>query len=149
MRAPSFPPCLIERRGAWRWGVVALAGAAAASTAVWLAALFGATAAASATSAAAAALAAAASAVRATRLAPLELGFDGLQWSLDGGGAVGRVDVVVDLGWWMLLRHVPQDARGRVQWLPVSRARLGARWHALRCAACAGAPQAAGGSQAA
>ncbi len=149
MRAPSFPPCLIERRGAWRWGVVALTGAAGASMALWLAALFGTAAGASAVSTAAAALAAAVAAVRATRLGPLELGFDGLQWSLEGCGAVGRVDVVIDLGSWMLLRHVSQDARGRVHWLPVSRARLGARWHALRCAACAGAPQAAGGGQAA
>ncbi|MCX7659572.1 MAG: hypothetical protein N2040_03340 [Caldimonas manganoxidans] len=45
----------------------------------------------------------------------------------------GRATVRIDLGAWMLLQLVPHQGRGTV-WLPLQRAGLEARWHALRCA---------------
>lgn len=52
-------------------------------------------------------------------------------WRLDGGPD-GRVDVAVDLGDWMLLRH--RAPAGRAAWLPLSRRDHAPSWHALRCA---------------
>ncbi|MFN3297833.1 hypothetical protein [Caldimonas sp.] len=45
----------------------------------------------------------------------------------------GRVIVRIDLGDWMLLQLVAHGDR-RTVWLPLQRAGLESRWHALRCA---------------
>lgn len=45
----------------------------------------------------------------------------------------GRAIARIDLGDWMLLQLVAHDGRFAV-WLPVQRAGLEPRWHALRCA---------------
>ena len=67
------------------------------------------------------------------------LRWDGLAWHLGpiGDAATpGELQVVLDLGSWMLLRFSAAlpDARARTLWLPVQRRGLEAEWHALRCA---------------
>ncbi|MDP4299822.1 hypothetical protein Q8X39_04195 [Leptothrix discophora] len=71
----------------------------------------------------------------------------GQAWELLSPGMpprAGTLDVVIDLGDWLLLRHVPNAppatpggwmARPRqVAWLAVSAEASRPRWHALRCA---------------
>ena len=67
------------------------------------------------------------------------LRWDGLAWHLGPIGdaaTAGELQVVLDLGPWMLLRFgaTLPDARARTLWLPVQRRGLEAEWHALRCA---------------
>jgi hypothetical protein len=140
MRAPSFPPCVIERRGAWRSAVAALGAAAGAAAAHWVAQRSGVAAGCAAAAAIGAALLAGGGMLLASRLAPLELAYDGASWRLGAGQPAGTLVAVVDLGPWMLLRFVPDDGVGRVRWLPMSQARLPRQWHALRCALFAGRP---------
>ena len=45
----------------------------------------------------------------------------------------GRVDAMLDLGGWMLLRFRDDESR-RVTWLTASASRLGSAWHPLRAA---------------
>jgi hypothetical protein len=68
--------------------------------------------------------------------APVQLAWDGQQWQADG--RPGRLDLMLDLGPWMLLRW-----RGDAPtlWLPVSARAAGAHWHGLRVAAYAAAPE--------
>ena len=139
MRAPTVPPCTIDRRGAWRWAASALGASAAASAANWLVQmLFGIAAGSAVAVVIGAALLGGAGMLLATRLAPLELAFDGALWRLGAGPPSGRLVVVADLGRWMLLRFEPDCEPRGARWIPLSQARQPRQWHALRCALFAG-----------
>ena len=75
--------------------------------------------------------------LRAWRLAPTSLRWDGQLWHIgpqDTTGQeplAGRVDVTVDLGAWILLRFKAEGSR-RGHWLPVQRRGHELAWHALR-----------------
>ena len=76
------------------------------------------------------------------RIAPVSLRWDGREWHLGPAASAGdepwhgSLAVAVDLGPWLLLRfeHDTPSRRRRISWLPVQRAGLSDRWHALRCA---------------
>jgi hypothetical protein len=57
--------------------------------------------------------------------------WDGRSWCLDG--QTGVVDVMIDLGSWMLLRFVG-GAPGPARWLPLTLAQAGAPAHRCRAA---------------
>ena len=124
------PPVSVRCDGStfWRALHVLLAAAAAASVAAWGLLHFEAAAATAGAASGAAALLAGALAWRLARPEPAELRWDGQAWSLDG--ADGSVDVMMDLGLWMLLRFRP--LAGAVRWLPVPGA--GVARHGLRAA---------------
>ena len=75
--------------------------------------------------------------VQTWRLAPMSLRWDGQLWHV--GPATtrgeephsGRLLVALDLGAWLLLRFVPEEAR-RGRWLPVQRRGHEPAWHGLR-----------------
>jgi hypothetical protein len=93
----------------WAIGVGAVAEAALAGWVAWLA-------------------------VRRSR--PVELGWDGEQWSADG--VAGRLEVMIDLQQWLLLRLRP--GRGsRPRWIAVAEDEAGAALPLLRAALHAGA----------
>jgi hypothetical protein len=85
-----------------------------------------------------------------TRPTTVALVWDGRTWSADG--TAGRLDVMLDLGAWMLLRLRPADGQGRLppaggepgrtRWIPCGSAEVGAPWHALRVAAYGRVPAA-------
>jgi hypothetical protein len=123
---------------------LALAGLTAAAMAAWLTARLGGTVASSAIVAAAVACAGLAWGWRRSlRLARCTsvLQWDGAAWSLlidaasTGSAAQGqalaleRVDVMMDLGGWLLLRARP--ARGAVRWLPMRERDVGADFRAV------------------
>jgi hypothetical protein len=60
-----------------------------------------------------------------------ELRWDGQAWSADG--TKGRLDVMLDLGGWLLVRLRPRSP-GAVRWVAVSAAEAGGQLHALRAA---------------
>ena len=113
---------------AWRLLHVVLAAAAAASLTAWAVLHGDAGAPAAGASSAAAALLAGVCAWYTTRSAPAGLGWDGQRWTLDG--VHGQVDVMIDLGPWMLLRYRPPA--GAARWLPLPDA--GGALHGLRTA---------------
>ena len=69
---------------------------------------------------------------RLARQEPVTLAWDGQLWCADG--RPGRLDLMIDLGPWMLLRLRPDEPARRTTWIPVSVADAGASWHALRAA---------------
>ncbi|MEO8279999.1 MAG: hypothetical protein ABI564_09930 [Ideonella sp.] len=82
-------------------------------------------------------------ALHARRSRACRLRWDGQQWfwataaRADGQRLVaGRVGVMLDLQWAMLLRFEPavRDAGAGSGWIAVSRRGLAADWHELRCA---------------
>lgn len=72
--------------------------------------------------------------------ATAELAWDGQRWWLDG--CAGRIDVMIDLDRWMLLRFHP-EARSPRRWTAARAAEVGPAWHGLRVAAQGRAPLAA------
>ncbi len=75
---------------------------------------------------------------------PLRLRWDGLQWFCapalladDLPLAAGRLSVMLDLNFAMLLRFDADDRRvqPRRRWIAVQRSGLAGQWHELRCAA--------------
>jgi hypothetical protein len=99
----------------------------------------------------AATLASAVGAVRAAlQQVAIDLNWDGQAWWRQGPGMPEpepcRLQIVADLGGWMLLRCAPQHAGGwraeGLHWLALQR-RAGAsmQWHALRCALYTSRPQ--------
>jgi hypothetical protein len=74
------------------------------------------------------------------RTAPVAvtLSWDGLAWAADG--APGRLEVMLDLGPWLLLRLQPLPA-GPVRWLAVSAGEVAAALHGLRAAVYCRPPQ--------
>ena len=119
-------PCSLG--GAWRVFQALTAASAAAAFSAWALGHLQAT----LWPAAAAALAAGALAWRLAPCAPVVLAWDGRQWTANG--IPGALDVMLDLGPWLLLRLRPAD-RPPDWWLPVSAAGAGAALHALRAAA--------------
>ena len=87
------------------------------------------------------------------RRVPCLLHWDGQQWIWNPAGADsgtpqrGQVEVVIDLGRWMLLKLVPALGDVGVRqpgfWLPVQAAGLERHWHPLRCAVYSPTPAAA------
>lgn len=69
------------------------------------------------------------------------LAWDGQRWTADG--VPGALEVMLDLGSWLLLRLRP--AVGRQRWIAVSQSGAGAALHGLRAAAYARPPRPAPG----
>jgi hypothetical protein len=77
----------------------------------------------------------------ARRLEPFSLRWDTQRWYLGAASSAGcepqagRVRVAIDLGAWMLLHFVPDEATvlHRGTWLPVQRFGHEPAWHAFRC----------------
>ncbi len=69
---------------------------------------------------------------RRARPQALLLAWDGQRWTADG--CAGDLDLMIDLGPWMLLRLRPEDTARRAVWIPVSAADAGTARHALRAA---------------
>ena len=63
---------------------------------------------------------------------PLHLAWDGQQWHADG--RAGQLDLMMDLGPWMLLRLLPHDAPRRSLWIALDASDAGVNHHALRAA---------------
>ena len=78
------------------------------------------------------ALPVAALAWRQARPESVTLAWDGQHWTADG--CPGKVDLMIDLGPWVLLRLQPDEPARRAIWIPVSAADAGAARHALRAA---------------
>ena len=80
--------------------------------------------------------------IRLGRVRATSLRWDGRCWHLGALDAAaddatpGTLQVMIDLGPWMLLRFDPAVGAGRLRatWLPVQRRGLEPQWHALRCA---------------
>jgi hypothetical protein len=111
------PPVSLRCDGsaAWQWLHALLAAAAVASFVSWALLHAGAEATTAVAASVAFALLAGVAAWRGARRDSAELQWDGQCWSLDG--AAGRVDVMMDLGPWLLLRFQP--TAGAAHWLPV------------------------------
>jgi hypothetical protein len=119
MRTAPAVHLSLEADTPWRAGLCLLGAAAAASLLLWLA-LWAHTPLLVALGAAAAA-----ALTRAVLL-----------WRRGGGDAeprAGQVQLMVDLGAWLLLRFHPAQG-AREHWVALSQARHRPHWHALRCA---------------
>ncbi len=73
------------------------------------------------------------------------LQWDGQRWTADG--VPGRLQLMFDLGPFLLLRLHPEQGRG--PWVPVTAAEAGAAWHALRAAVYSRPPETPAGGVAA
>ncbi len=73
------------------------------------------------------------------RPAPLRLSWDGQTWAADG--AAGRLEVMIDIGPWLLLRLRINEPAPADLWIPVSAADTGPAMHALRAALYGRAPR--------
>ena len=120
---------VVSNAGAWRWIHIGLPALAAGVVAAWALGLLEADAAATFAASAAAALAVGLAASRG-RPQPVELRWDGHAW-LAAGEPV-EVELMIDLGGWLLLRLGAAGRRRR--WLAVPRREAGAAWHGLRAA---------------
>ena len=144
MRAAAPIEVTVKSSAAWETGVAVLCGIGLAGIGAWADAgrdqhgLFWLIAAAAASGVIALA------AVRPLLDAPSRLRWDGAAWRLASGashpagdepGPAGRLQVMIDLGDWMLVRFVDGSGwRRRVRWLALQRSADPAQWHALRCA---------------
>jgi len=129
MRTAPPVSVAVASGGGWRLALAGLVAVCAGACTAWLLAHVQLPHALSATVAASALAGAAA-----WRLLPPKeglLAWDGSQWSL--GPVSGPLQVMVDLGAWMLLRlDAPSSREGL--WLAVGAAHAGPSWHALRAA---------------
>ncbi len=116
--------------GGWRAVGALLAALAAAAVTAWGLQHQGLSGAVSLAAALPAAALAGALAWRLERPRPVDLLWNGRVWCAND--AEGEVDVMLDLGGWMLLRFRP--AAGAVRWLPLAQAQAGAAWHPVRSA---------------
>ncbi|MDP2007041.1 MAG: hypothetical protein Q8K45_15295 [Rubrivivax sp.] len=73
---------------------------------------------------------------------PHLLQWDGQRWAADG--LPGRLQLMIDLGFLMLLRLHPE--RGAGLWLAVTAAESGTAWHALRAAVYSRPPETPAGA---
>jgi hypothetical protein len=64
------------------------------------------------------------------RAEPVALAWDGQRWTADG--AVASLQLMIDLGPWMLLRTRAET--DRVRWIACTAVEAGAAWHAFRSA---------------
>ena len=140
MRAFAASQFTLSRFGLWRVAVLVLTLLAATTLAAWLSTrVFFEGASALAITGIALALW---FGVAASRCAPLSLRWDRQRWHLGPADTMGHepwtgeLNVVIDLGLWMLLRFRPdaQSGHDAVRWLPVQRRGFESQWHTLRCA---------------
>jgi len=138
MRAP--PAVAVRCTGGWPWRVVnvVLPTLAAGVAAAWVLQHLEAPVAPAAAVAAAVLLLA----WRLSRPHERLLQWDGQRWTADG--VPGRLQVMVDLGPFLLLRLHPEQGRG--PWLAVTAAEAGAAWHALRAAVYSRPPETPAGA---
>jgi hypothetical protein len=140
------PVALVCEGGAvWRGVRAGLPALAAAAFAAWVAGHAGLGLPGQALVALVAAVPAATLAWRAAAPQPRALAWDGEHWRLGPADQPGRVDVMIDLGGWLLLRHTGDGANAAVTWLAVSGSSAGAALHGLRLALQARAPAAHAG----
>jgi len=132
----GVPPVALVCDGGIAWRVVCsgLPALAAAALVAWIAGHARLGAPGQAVAALAAALAAGCVAWRAAAPLPQALAWDGQTWRLGAAGEPGRVDVMIDLGGWLLLRHVSSTPGTPPAWLAVSAAAAGTALHGLRVA---------------
>ncbi|MDE2367992.1 MAG: hypothetical protein KGN16_03395 [Burkholderiales bacterium] len=132
--APSVSLCCRGGQG-WRVAQALLPAVAAAAFAAWVGSWIEIDPVATLAATSLAALAAGGLAWRAGAPRAVALAWDGECWSADG--QTGELDVMIDLGSWLLLR-----LRGAAQprWIAVAAADAGAAMHALRCAVHARIP---------
>lgn len=130
MRVP--PAVAVRCTGglAWRWLNAGLPTLAAGVLAVWALQQFDAPPAGVVTVAAVVAAVVLLLAWRLSRPRDRLLQWDGQRWTADG--VPGRLQLMLDLGSFLLLRLHPEHGRG--PWLAVTASEAGAGWHALRAA---------------
>jgi hypothetical protein len=128
----AAPPIIvtIARFGVWRGFVAGLCAVAAAVFAAWV--LLRLELAAPLAPALLAGALAGGLSMLLSRRQPMQLGWDGQTWSLDG--LSHTLEPAIDAGAWMLLRLRPLGLRAPTVWLPVQRYGLETAWHALRAA---------------
>jgi hypothetical protein len=140
------PVALVCEGGAvWRGVQAGLPALAAAALAAWAAGHGGLGLWAQAILALVAAAPAAILAWHAAAPKPRTLAWDGEHWRLGPAGGAGRVDLMIDLGGWLLLRFSADGAGAATAWLAVSGTAAGASLHGLRLALQARAPAAHAG----
>ena len=135
MRAAPAVSVLCSLGGAWRWVLTLLPALATAALLTWAAAylqLPSASAWLAVASITSLVALVALLAWRRARPQALLLAWDGQRWTADG--CAGDLDLMMDLGPWMLLRLRPDDKTRRAVWIPVSATDAGAARHALRAA---------------
>ncbi len=148
MRASPACQVTLERFGWWRAGVGALASVAFAAAATWLISSHERMSLWALAWLLALTSLSLCSAFLLLRCPPLSLRWDTQRWNVGPSSAVGdepwpgQLAVVVDLGYWMLLRFRHDlAATGRsTVWIPVQRAGLSTPWHAFRCAVYSSRP---------
>ena len=138
MRAP--PAVAVRCTGGWPWRLlnIALPTLAAGVVATWVLLQLDAPAAPAAIGAVAVLLLA----WRLSRPRQRVLQWDGQRWTVDG--VPGRLQLMVDLGAFMLLRLRPEQGRG--PWTAVTAAEAGAAWHGLRAAVYSRPPETPSGA---
>jgi hypothetical protein len=138
----SAPPVAVECGGGlgWRGVQSALYALSAALPVAWMASWSGAPQVGVAAAAMAAAMAGGLIAWRLQRTMPVRLAWDGACWHAGEPAANGQVEVMFDLGAWMLLRFRPDPPGAASRWLAVSAAGAGTALHGLRAAAYCRAP---------
>ncbi len=145
MRTP--PPLEIEvvRFGVWRATVLALATTVCGVMAAWWLAYPRPVPMSVSLLCAVGVVAAVVGALPSLRLPPIALRRRGGLWQLQRGvgpSESGEVMIALDLGSFMLLRFIPDAARGRARWVALQRRGLERQWHELRCAVHAPRPRA-------
>jgi hypothetical protein len=142
MRAP--PAVAVRCTGGWPWRLlnVALPVLAAGVASAWALMHTPLPRLPAAALAAVAALVVLVPAWRLSRPRPRLLQWDGQRWTADG--VPGRLQLMLDLGPFLLLRLHPGQGRG--PWLAVTAAEAGTAWHALRAAVYSRPPETPSGA---
>ena len=132
----AAPPVSVRCSGGarWRWAQTLLPALATGVFAAWLLLMN----AQSATPACALALAIGLVAWRFSVPREAVLAWDGQRWTADGNA--GELDVMIDVGGWLLLRLRPESP-GAARWIGCTAREAGPAWHALRAAVYALPPQ--------
>ena len=142
MRAAPAIQVVVNRFGAWRAAMLALALSGTLSVVGWLVGQEGLALANQVLAMAAAMGLLLWLGLSLARVPAAELSWDGQCWTLrpttptHTEPVAGEISVAVDLGPWLLLRFRPAtSSRWRPpSWLPVQRVGIEPQWHALRCA---------------
>jgi hypothetical protein len=138
MRAAPALQVVVTDEPCARAGVALLCALAAGALAAWLGRLMPLPVHAAWLAAAVAAALGAGFGWRRTRCQPRALQWDTRQWwlrdAVDASARSGSLQVMIDLGGWMLLRFEAEHGAPRWQWLAVSHHQHGPAWHALRTA---------------
>ena len=130
------PPVFVTCDGgpAWAGCQAVLHALASAALAAWLSAWAGWPPVATAGVVFAAAASAGLVAWRRSMAQPVPLAWDGACWGAGVPAVTGQVEVMIDLGHWLLLRFRPDEATAPVRWLAVSAQAAGGALHGLRVA---------------